>query len=320
MKRQAQKQQQNTPANYPYATGDPQPAQNNRAEKEPEEKFPAAVELVQPTPGYVPQIENIQYKFRRNYQKVPTFTDIDGNAADRYRRNHNRPGGDIGTRQYPENEAMNGSAQKIGTGLEALKKNAHLLYGFFENNINDLRHFIDNNAADYYDWADMVDFTRNMFYDWKYGTGDEKRSFNNDRIALSMKDAPGVEVVRDIVYQGLKRMNNPIEYSLKNEPAPFNPVFAGFDPIEQFVGRCTADVDCYDGKNLHFKLWNNTSAESYYYHKTAGENYFRRHFGWPEKKEMQWTRDTYPPKSNMRQTYEWDEPIDFSRLKQLNPE
>ncbi len=71
---------------------------------------------------------------------------------------------------------------------------------------------------------------------------------------------------------------------------------AGRDPVEQVVGSYRADIES-DGETLTFTATNTTSLKS---------------FGYGIAPEYE--RDFIGPGGNLRQTYEFSEPIDVSRL------
>ncbi|MBS4013170.1 MAG: hypothetical protein KGZ97_05340 [Bacteroidetes bacterium] len=133
-----------------------------------------------------------------------------------------------------------------------------------------------------------------MFYDWVTGNGPNTRTFNNDNVALAMKDAYRVKKAREYFYDKYVGVSNLKGASVTNYSGKFGfmgLIRAGFNPIEQYVGSCTIDITS-DGESLNFSVWNNTSFKSFFYG-----------FG------PSWDRSSFRPGGNMIQYYQWSEPI-----------
>ena len=165
-----------------------------------------------------------------------------------------------------------------------------------------------------------------MFWDWATGTGPANRVFKNDPVSRSLQDAPVMNEARDFWYdkvingsENTSGYSGPgsseatggtdsisVESGVTNFQGTrrlgggnFGPVGAwnaGLDPVEQVVGSYGVEIES-DGETLTYTATNNTSMQSFAY--GLGPEY---------------ERDTFGPGANLRQTYEFSEPIDVSRL------
>lgn len=165
-----------------------------------------------------------------------------------------------------------------------------------------------------------------MFFDWATGTGPTNRQFVDDPVARSLQDAPIMNEARDFWYDKVRNGSEntsgyggpgsseaaggtdsiTIESGVTDFKGTrrlgggnFGPVGAwnaGTDPVEQVIGSYGVEIES-DGETLTFSATNTTSMESFLY--GIGPEYERIQFG---------------PGGNLRQTYQFSEPIDVARL------
>jgi RHS repeat-associated protein len=119
---------------------------------------------------------------------------------------------------------------------------------------------------------------------WLLGLGDKQRTFNNDWIAYSMQNSPGVNTLRNLYYAN-GQTEYDYDFGLPGLKA------AGLNPIGQFVGSYHVSV-AQRGVSLQFTITNNTSLWSFAYHKTP----------------QSWNHAN-GPMSNFYQTFIFTEPI-----------
>ena len=138
-----------------------------------------------------------------------------------------------------------------------------------------------------------------MTKDWALGTGPKHRIFGPGSIEVeNMKDAPGVNEARDWTLDKIRQgIHEPTDnYAGKFGPGKSSdPIKAGLDPTEQFVGSYRVDVipDA-EEKNLTFIVTNTTSFDSFLY--GLGPD-------WNRNNKIQ------TPMGNIRQIYTWTERI-----------
>lgn len=160
-----------------------------------------------------------------------------------------------------------------------------------------------NNARYRDTWRTAIGLT----IDWALGIGEENRSFTNDAVANSFRDARVINQARDYWYYQVNAGNKTIYDGVTNflgrkawTGGNFGVkgfIAAGLDPMEQFVGSFTPAISS-DGRNLTFTIHNTTSFRSLMYGIAPD-----------------WFRSTWRPGGNMSQTYIFTEPINFNRIR-----
>ncbi len=165
--------------------------------------------------------------------------------------------------------------------------------------------------------------TAKMGFQWASGSGPESRTFNNDKMANAFRDAWKVNEAREHWYQevsegrksitdGLSNfrgspgigdmggmLNRDWQYRLGGSFGPIGLKRAGFDAAEQFVGSFTPNITS-DGEYLTFTLNQTTSFKSLAY-------------GWGPN----WSRNSFRPMGDMRQTYIFKEKINKARTHRM---
>jgi hypothetical protein len=137
-------------------------------------------------------------------------------------------------------------------------------------------------------WANLGTMIR-LFVDWDLGLGPTTRTFINDRVANSFRNAWRVNEARDFFYRKYANTPNLTGASVTGYKGDFKlpGLFkAGIDPIEQFVGGYRINIYVIEGNELMFILSNNTSMKSLLYDKG------------PE-----WERSSFRLDGNMYQDY-----------------
>jgi hypothetical protein len=116
-----------------------------------------------------------------------------------------------------------------------------------------------------------------------------------------MGNARGVNQARDFFYNEANRGRDLIKNPILGYKGSFGltGMFrAGVDPIEQFVGTYRIQSIMVQNKTLQFTLTNRTSMNSFLY--DLGPSY---------------DRSTFRYGGNVFQTFIFNEPIDYSRIK-----
>jgi RHS repeat-associated protein len=154
-------------------------------------------------------------------------------------------------------------------------------------------------------WSTAVGLT----FSWAFGTGDDHRTFTNNAVANSFRDARVVNQAREYWYKQVNAGNKTIYDGLTNflgkkvwSGGNFGLsgiIAAGPDPMEQFVGSFTPAISS-DGINLNFTIQNTTSFKSLMYGIAPD-----------------WSRSTWGPGGNLTQTYIFTEPINFNRINRF---
>jgi hypothetical protein len=142
-----------------------------------------------------------------------------------------------------------------------------------------------------------------MTIDWAFGTGDDTRTFENDPIANSFRDARVVNQAREYWYKEVNAGRKSIKDGVSNFRGEevwsggnfgISGLFAaGLDPMEQFVGSFSPAITS-DGTTLTFTISNTSSFRSLMYGIAPD-----------------WSRSVWRPGGNMTQTYIFTEPIKF---------
>ena len=99
-----------------------------------------------------------------------------------------------------------------------------------------------------------------MTMNWIMGTGSPIRFFDNDRVANSLRNSPGIiKAINDYYKTG--KTHDLYTFGLKGA------YDAGLNPIEQFVGSYTYNIEVV-GNSLEIYISNATSVSSADYHIT----------------------------------------------------
>lgn len=175
--------------------------------------------------------------------------------------------------------------------------NAHYIWGFTQLSTGNLA-----NQGGPGPWSTAIGLT----FSWAFGTGDDHRTFTNDAVANSFRDARVVNQAREYWYKQVNAGKKTIYDGLTNflgkkvwSGGNFGIsglIAAGSDPMEQFVGSFTPAISS-DGINLTFTIQNTTSFKSLMYGIAPD-----------------WSRSTWGPGGNLTQTYIFTEPINFNRI------
>ncbi|MFM9839311.1 MAG: DUF6443 domain-containing protein [Cyclobacteriaceae bacterium] len=134
-----------------------------------------------------------------------------------------------------------------------------------------------------WDWGYRADQVIFMFFRWISGASPDK-TFNNDRIATAMMNAPGIVEAREKFYM-IGKKSGESDFGLKGL------ISAGSNPVQQFVGSFHYQIDV-AGDNLQFTISNTTSFGSFLYN------------AWP----YSWNWNS-GPMGNYNQTYIFTEPL-----------
>lgn len=135
-----------------------------------------------------------------------------------------------------------------------------------------------------------------MSTDWALGTGDANRTFGPGSVQVAdMQDAPGVNGARDLFYQKNADAiaNGGTLEPVTNYAAKFGlwDLLTTSSPTQQFVGSYRVDINPTESA-LQFTVTNNSSFKSFGYGIAPA-----------------WERSSFGPGGNMRQTYQWTEPM-----------
>ncbi|AFD06702.1 hypothetical protein [Solitalea canadensis] len=153
----------------------------------------------------------------------------------------------------------------------------------------------ENVGSDFDNWWANLGTAGKLFIDWALGTGSDKRTFSNDRVANAMRNAKRVNEAREFYYKKYKNVEDIANTSVTGFKGSFGLsglINAGLDPIEQYVGTYRINIYNFDGKTLWFAITNQTSMNSFLY--DLGPS---------------WDRSSWAPGGNMNQTYIWKEQV-----------
>jgi hypothetical protein len=154
--------------------------------------------------------------------------------------------------------------QGLGYGYDINNTRSHLFHPEYNYNApEEAAANAYNNAAQLskiervFNYLDNVREAANMTMQWLWGA-QHNMMFTNDKVALAMKDSPGIQDALQLYYTEGKTTGY---YSFGLQGL----YKAGFDPIQQFVGGYNWQIHDLGG-HLQFTLTNTTSFASGAYH------------------------------------------------------
>ena len=156
-------------------------------------------------------------------------------------------------------------------------------------------------SSDTDNWWSNVKTAAQLTWEWDQGVGDPNRTFVNDRVANSFRNAWKVNEARNAWYREANTGRDMVNTPYTGHGGSFGLeglLRAGIDPIEQFAGGYRIESIHVEGDYLRFKLTNRTSMNSFLYDQG------------PE-----WERKTFGLNGNTYQNYIFTESINYNRLK-----